>query len=179
MDALETVVREIETHYNALNAEALAQLPTPGVPFTAALVFAFGRTDVERLKTLTHPAIGWDELDGDITLEPDATVGPAGNAGMMQPRCEVTVWAATREQARNVGYLLMKASRLVPPDKGTVEWTRYTIAEGQGEIASHGFEFHLECRVHLGIPIHPIPVTTEVIVLDHDHEVTVGGEVVC
>lgn len=154
MDALEQVVRDVQTAFNVLNV---------GQP---ALTFAFGGR--EREEAQACPSVAWDEADGDISAEPGKAVAGVESIATMQPRVEVVVWFSSRETARVACYMLMAASRDVPVDHGKVEFDRYLITRAaSNEHATFGFQFVMQARVSLPVPLHPIPVTTEVIVQGH------------
>lgn len=161
MDALESVVRAIETIFNTLNV---------GQP---ELTFGFGGREREEMQA--PPAISWDEPDGDITGIPSKNVPGTDSFAVMQPRCLIAVWFPDRESARNASYLLMAAARDVPTDLGTIEFDRYVANKAGGsEFATLGFVFELQARVSLPVPLQPVPVTTEVIVQGHTFAVSLS-----
>jgi hypothetical protein len=161
LDALEQVVRDIETEFNRLNA---GELP---------IEFAFGGREREEMQAC--PSIAWDEPDGDISGEVSKSIAGADSIATMQPRAAVTVWFEDREAARNACFLLISAARDIPVDHGAVEFDRYEVkGAGSGEHAALGFQFVLQARVKLPVPRDPIPVTTDVVVQGHTFDVKIS-----
>lgn len=167
MDALEIVVRDVEAAFNALNVGSQA--------------FTFGFGGLRREQTQPAPSVWWQEPGGSFSQQAaDGALGVAGAIGFMRADCEVGVAHVDRETARRMLYLVVAASRLVPPAHGSVSWSSYeNSGDTNAEHAKRGWLFVATCTVDLPIPAELIPVTTEVIVEGHEHEVKVGGEVIC
>ena len=166
MDALETVVRSVQTAFNSLNG---------GSP---AITFGFG--GLRREQSQLAPNVWWQETGGTLAQQSsDGAIGADGAIGFMRADCEVGVAHVDRETARRTLYLVVAASRLVPSAHGSVTWGSYeNPGDTNAEHAKRGWLYEVRCTVELPIPADVIPVTTDVIVLGHEHEVLVDEVVV-
>lgn len=166
MDALEIVVRDVQAAFNSLNVGSPA--------------ITFGFSGLKREQSQPTPGVWWQELGGSLTQEPSGSALAADNAiGFMRANCEVGVQHVDRETARRMLYLVVAASRLVPSSHGSVTWDSYeNPGDTNAEHGKRGWLFVASCTVDLPIPAEGIPVTTDVIVLGHEHEVEVDGVVV-
>lgn len=166
MDKVESLIREIETRYQALCAAALPTAITP-VPF-----YWGGRA---REEAKSNGRVTWQEPGGNFSLE-GRVGGNTGHIGSQVARLNVVVWHNTLENARNTLHNVILATRQQARGPN-VNWRGYEIpTEEKPEYAKNGALIVAQVEVTIPISAQVVP---EAPVENQDHSVVVGGIAVC
>ena len=166
MDNLETLIREIEARYQALLAANVAG-PLKPVPF---LLGGKGRKEAQ-----SPPHVIWVETGGGFG-DGGRVGGNGGHIGSMVARVHVLSWHETVEKARNTLLQVILATRQQARGRN-VAWQSYEVpTEEKFSWAKRGALFEAIANIDLPIPAQVVPEGT---VGTQDHQVIVGGEVVC